>query len=1456
MQPSTYLSFMVYKFAAGSVDAIAMSDFLEALEKTSTETSFIQATISDILNTECTVDQLSACRRLRFTTDNDLKLTYTLEQFQSSQVANFLRTLESVQQSVRDLDNSAWILCSNLGGFQGLFNRIAVALCSRPISSSFSLCTMIFWNPTVVLIVASAILAGAEAQGFQSKSFFAFGGSVRWRNSNASVKDFVSQLRVYIYSLPDETLRQVVHVLPNGAYSVVVSDSGRYRIRLSAPQGWNYLPANGFEVDLNDSMQNDQMNYIFDLTGFDVSGQVVTTGMTTGPPDLIVSVISDGTIFSQSKTTANGSFTISSVPPGKYVVTVGDSTSGSGANNARASSSITISTSSLKLADPLVLQGHSLYSAVTFNGQGVANIPILLFIPKSSKLTESDLNKFGCFKPSKPPVNFIPANLKDLLNPDLACQVISNADGAFVFSRLAGGEYFLVAYHDPDLMKSSEIRSKHLNISPTFLSVTMEHVDRQLDPGFQVTSFRIGRGCVKQPSGVPIANAEVFVNGNPVTRTNVKGEFEFDLTASGEYLLHVKAPRVKFEEVKLKLTPTTGTLPNFVPNEVEFCGRFLMTSSLKPGTLVPRVEIVSGPSIEATISSDAESAEFCIYLSPKKHTLRLIESHNSILFSPTSINIDLSSGPVEDAIFTQFQAVLIGEVLCIDRCPVSQLAARLSSKEQFDIPSIVANVEVDQNNSQRGTFTFESVSPGLYDLELAVLDGDAMKPASGWCWAPPGLLRSVTVTDHDLHSTPELSFQQTGYRLHVDVPVLNFGFKKPINLKVTPSFVANGSLVYAKSSFYLLTRPLTTICLSGGSSFTFEASAPCLHLETPSPSMIRLADTDIPLTAPPKTVSISVREIPVSAVVRALPGIESFGAQKYLPELTFQANVSNSVKRISTIWRKEGGFYTSRMSLWAAPDEEIVFTVSPSKPSSDQFTVHPLIVPAFQTLHVPPIIHHSSQSMYEHPELEATSAPLLELNETDCDVMLGDAFGGIEGLTATFSMKLGFFFNGVVQPPVDKALVAVYADTSVVSPPPPEAFIDVSTFSEHRLNAPSLRPGFALVMRTLTNAQGLFHIGPFYFDRESAHTAQPSSLLTIQLHKPGFEFSPKSSADWLAFSSHKLALVEVHVVSEGNMKPLPNTLVSIIGNVFRDSKTADSDGVVRYIGLPPGEYYIQPILKEYEFFVRKGTEGNLEAPMEHALRVVGDESMSVNLVGRRIAYSTFGEVTSLSGHPEVGVIVEAKLLSSKEMKAFEGRSIFPAQSSDADVPCLGHTYDAGFVVPVEQAITDHDGKFKLLGLLPGCPYLVTATRRENESALQIRHIFPPFVIVKPLSADVYDLRFYLKPRVSLGMISATVDTDVEYLPELSIVIRANSHPEKPVLRHNFASQSRFFALLGDQVESLIGDAYQILLESNSAHIPAYNRTIQKFNFVVNEKYFEKHQHFNFAYRPSLPPSRT
>lgn len=81
--------------------------------------------------------------------------------------------------------------------------------------------------------------------------------------------------------------------------------------------------------------------------------------------------------------------------------------------------------------------------------------------------------------------------------------------------------------------------------------------------------------------------------------------------------------------------------------------------------------------------------------------------------------------------------------------------------------------------------------------------------------------------------------------------------------------------------------------------------------------------------------------------------------------------------------------------------------------------------------------------------------------------------------------------------------------------------------------------------------------------------------------------------------------------------------------MFRDSKTSDSRGIVRYIGIPSGEYYIQPMLKEYEFFIRNGSQGHLEPPMEHALTVVDGESLIIDLIGRRVAYSVFGEVSEL-----------------------------------------------------------------------------------------------------------------------------------------------------------------------------------------------------------------------------------
>nr|CDS27016.1 nodal modulator 1 [Hymenolepis microstoma] len=1288
-----------------------------------------------------------------------------------------------------------------------------------------------------VVIILLADVLHVSCLDASSNSFTTFGGSVKWHNSDASIKQFVSQLKIHVHSLPDDTLRQVVHVLPNGAYSVVVSDKGRYRIRLSTPSGWNFIPSEGYVIDLNESTQDVQMSYTFDLTGFDVSGQVVTTGMNTGPSDLVITAISsDGAVVSHTKTISDGSFTLISVPPGEYLITVGDSVSNN-KDGIRASTSVTVSTTSVKLTEPLVLEGHSLRSQVTFNSEGVANIPVLLLISKSNQIGAADLKKLGCSRPIKPLTDLIPAELKDRVNPNLACQTVSGSDGSFSYSRLAGGAYFLVAYHDSSLMKSSEIKSSHLELSPSFLSVTMEHADRQIDSGFQVISYRLSGGKVKQASGKPIANAEIILNGSPVTKTDSSGLFKLDLFASAQYEIQVKAPGLKFDKVSVKLTPATESLPTFVPKEVEVCGRFILSNSLRTDTRFPSVEVVSGPAIQPSVSGESKSAKFCAYLSPGKHTLRLAKASNFVNFAPSSINVDLSSGPVSDLVFFQFQAVLTGEVNCIDKCPVSNLAIRLSSSDQTDSEPVVVHLDADIQDEKRATFSFKSVTPGTYDLELLTKDGNQ---ASGWCWYSPGLIRHIKVSDRDLHNTPELIFQQSGYRLHVNIPLLDYGFSKPIDLKVSPQVEFNGSSTPRKPLFYRFTKPLSSICLPDG-SFSFEASTACLKLETPSPS--RVNAVDIPISLPSKPLSISVREIPVRAVVTTEPGVE----ESSLPELTIQAKITGGVVQKSfSKWEKESDVFVSHMNLWASPDSEVVFSVSPAKPPSDTDKIHPLIHPTSQTLRVPSFIYPPVHSMNGEIELEGSSTVPPKIDESECNSALETAFGGSEHLTSTFSMKSGFFFTGSVQPAVENALVTVFANTSVVLSPSLEVTSKMTKlFSEQELNSASPKPGFTLASRALTNAQGTFRIGPFYFEKLDISS---NSLLTVSIQKPGFEFIKKTPTDLLNFKAIKLALVEIRVVSEESRKPLPDTLVSIIGSVYRDSGTTDSMGFVRYIGLPPGEYYMQPMLKEYEFFVLKESKGPLEHPMEHPLSVVDGESMSVELVGRRVAYSAFGEVTSLFGHPEDGVLIQAKLLSLEEMKTYADHSVLPIQDAEAVLTCQAHSKETALVHPVEQSYTDNHGFFKILGLLPGCPYLVSASRRENASDYQVRQAFPASIICKPLRADVHNIRFFLKPRVSMGMVSATVATDSKYLPELSLVIRSTSQPQNPLIRHSFAS-SLFFSLLGSDVENLIGGTYLIQLEAESKQAQGQKKLIQKYEFSVDKTSFGAHQHFAFAYSP-------
>ncbi len=131
---------MVYKFRAGSPEVTELSDFLEKLEQMALELPFIKSTIADVLNTECGVHQLTACRELHSTTNADLDVKYTLDevvvmsclpvflssgasakcfhlflfQFQQKQATDLLNFLATAQQPVKDLDRVSWLYIGSI----------------------------------------------------------------------------------------------------------------------------------------------------------------------------------------------------------------------------------------------------------------------------------------------------------------------------------------------------------------------------------------------------------------------------------------------------------------------------------------------------------------------------------------------------------------------------------------------------------------------------------------------------------------------------------------------------------------------------------------------------------------------------------------------------------------------------------------------------------------------------------------------------------------------------------------------------------------------------------------------------------------------------------------------------------------------------------------------------------------------------------------------------------------------------------------------------------------------------------------------------------------------------------------------------------------------------------------------------------------------------------------------
>ena len=258
-----------------------------------------------------------------------------------------------------------------------------------------------------------------------------------------------------------------------------------------------------------------------------------------------------------------------------------------------------------------------------------------------------------------------------------------------------------------------------------------------------------------------------------------------------------------------------------------------------------------------------------------------------------------------------------------------------------------------------------------------------------------------------------------------------------------------------------------------------------------------------------------------------------------------------------------------------------------------------------------------------------------------------------------------------------------------------------------------------LFLSTWTNADGTFRFGPL----PNTHSYH------VIIHKLGYVFTRQSSSLY-DFYSEKLASIRVQIKDVDDVFLL---LTSSTNNMRRRTAVIDSTGEVLFEDLQSGKYYLRPQLREYKF---QPEDAHIELKS-------GDEIVS-KFQAERIAFSCYGQVTSINNEPESGLIIDAIGIEQCES------------------------------VTRESAKTDINGQFRIRALQPNCRYRLQYRSNPSDPAqTEIIEIEPKNKIIEISDSDLYHTHLYTIKRPTDVDINAFVQTQAQFLNQLRVKFNSN-----------------------------------------------------------------------------------
>lgn len=321
-------------------------------------------------------------------------------------------------------------------------------------------------------------------------------------------------------------------------------------------------------------------------------------------------------------------------------------------------------------------------------------------------------------------------------------------------------------------------------------------------------------------------------------------------------------------------------------------------------------------------------------------------------------------------------------------------------------------------------------------------------------------------------------------------------------------------------------------------------------------------------------------------------------------------------------------------------------------------------------------------------------------------------------------------------------------------------------------------------LKQTTDAQGTFKFGPIDTDSEDYE---------IIAEKESYVFGPYDKTQGV-FKAHKLCEIIVTVKDEAGQL-LTGVLLSASGaESYRKNLISGADGVLHFHSLSPSQYFLKPMLKEYKF-----------EPNSKMVQIADGETVNVELVGKRVAYSAFGKITSLNGDAFPNVVLEA--ISEN---------------------CQFHQ---------EEASSEANGGFRIRGLQPGCEYSIRAKKSVGQGAID--RTIPTERVIQVATNDVANVNMIaISPLGFIDVATRVKASSIDHYKSLRLSLYMRGSNDNPVyngrLEQPLASKSKtnpgvmvFFPRIPFNGKEYIIELTTTLSKSNHKY------EIPLFEFVAN-----------------------